>query len=175
MADKKESRGGRKTPPLSKRQRRGAIRRFSPTRSAILVSQGGVLVVPANHVSANRVGWKAYGLSCLPAEWTPPFFVVDNAVVKHGNERPELQENISECLGQLGLGRSDVFVRSSGTSETIEQRGRLVSETCSGPEVLNTIQRLSEKLSPADADSVHWIVQKCSAPSRTRHKGPCLK
>ena len=95
--------------------------------------------------------------------------MVDQAVVKHMNQHPELQPNISDCLSRLGLGRTTVFVRSSGTSETIEQRGRLVSEACSGTEVLNTMQRLSENLSPADVGNVHWIVQKHIRPARKGH------
>ena len=169
METKGANGGDHKTLSLPKRQRRAAVWQFSPISDILLVSEGGVVVVPTKRVSADRVGWKAYGLSCLPAQWVPPFFVVDHAAVEHRNEHPKLQPNISDCLGRLGLGRTTVFVRSSGTSETIEQRGRLVSEACSGAEVVNTIQRLSEKLSPADIGNVHWIVQKHIRPARKGH------
>jgi len=153
----------------SKRQRRAAVRRFAPNRPVVLVSEEGRLALQPSQVSADRIGWKAFGLSCLPTEWVPPFFVVDSAALKKGIGDLGLQAQISGCLTQMDLEHSIVFIRSSGTLETIEQRGRFVSETCSSEDVLSTIKRLSETLPTLNGENVHWIVQKHIRPARKGH------
>src|SRR5436190_8304374 len=96
----------------SNRKRRAALRRFSAARDVIIVADDGVVTVRPPRLSPERVGWKAFGLSCLPAEWVPPFFVVDSAVGKKGAAGGDAQERIYECLVQLGLERGVLFVRS---------------------------------------------------------------
>ncbi|HET6842596.1 MAG TPA: hypothetical protein VFK06_13070 [Candidatus Angelobacter sp.] len=120
-------------------------------------------------VTAERVGWKAFGLSCLPQAWIPAFFVIDNTFAKYITVRTDLQARISECLNSAGIVGVDVCVRSSGTSETIEQRGRLVSKTCSSTDILSTISSLSEQISQPDAANIHWIIQQHVRPARQGH------
>ncbi len=169
MAHKAGKSGRSETPNEPRRVRRAAVRRFSPVRGILLLSQGEIVSVPTDQMSPDLAGWKAYGLSCLPLEWVPPFFVIENKSIGSRAEYSALAAQISECMSRLGFGRAGVFVRSSGTSETIEQRGRLVSEACSGSEVLSTIQRLSENLSVADTGNVNWIVQEYIQPVRKGH------
>jgi hypothetical protein len=150
----------------AKRKRRAAIRPFSPVQPVLLITRDGCLTVSDSTISSNRVGWKAFGLSCLPPEWVPPFFVVDSAATELPDDL--LQKHISHCLVQSEFEGMEVKVRSSGPTETIEQRGRLFSETCASGDIVGTIRRLSAKLSSEDICGVHWIVQ---AFVRTIRKG----
>jgi predicted house-cleaning noncanonical NTP pyrophosphatase (MazG superfamily) len=167
--DEGEKRENHKDQVTSKRQRRAALRAFKPLREVIFLSGGQVTIASRTTLSSNLVGWKAYGLSCLPPEWVPEFFVLENVAVNHANSGEPLETAIAECLRSSGIGQSDVLVRSSGTSETIDQRGRLVSKACSSAEILQTIHELSSKISPEDAENVHWIIQKHIRPARKGH------
>jgi hypothetical protein len=99
----------------------------------------------------------------------PPFFVVDSALITGCTKHLDCRSWISDCLAKLDFESSDVIVRSSGTSETIEQRGRLVSEICSRQEILSTVQSLSEKLSTQGFGNVHWVIQQHVQPVRKGH------
>ena len=153
----------------SGRRKRAALRQFLPVRGITIVSQTGILALPPTEVTVERVGWKAFGQCCLPAEWVPPFFLVNSSIGDTERAPANAGAQISECLRALDLRGSLVHVRSSGTSETIEQRGRLISETCPATEVLPTIARLSEQLPPGERANVHWVVQKYVKPLRRGH------
>jgi predicted house-cleaning noncanonical NTP pyrophosphatase (MazG superfamily) len=169
MTAKRKNYAPEATPQPSTRRRRAAIRQFSPNRDLILVSEHGINALKENEVSADRVGWKAYGLTCLPPEWVPRFFVVDCAFAGSGHEAREFQARIRDCLAKLRLSHSTVIVRSSGVTETIEQRGRLISETCSPQNISATIGKLSRKLSGVGIGNVHWIVQENIESTRKGH------
>ena len=156
-------------PQQSTRRRRAAIHQFSPNRGLLLISERGISALKQNEVSPDRVGWKAHGLTCLPSEWVPRFFVVDGSSPATEQESAKLEARIRDCLAKLKLQDSPVIVRSSGTMETIEQRGRLMSETCSPKEISKTIVQLSEKLSDLGIGKVHWIVQEHIPSARKGH------
>ena len=151
----------------SRRKKRAALRAFSPSQPITLLGRIEIVALQAAEISAAVVGWKAFGLSCLPADWVPPFFVIEKGVV----DKPTngLEERITRCLTLLGLESAELIVRSSGTAETIEQRGRLFSATCSHTDVVSTIRELLTKLSSQDSEKVHWIVQRYEKPVRQGH------
>jgi predicted house-cleaning noncanonical NTP pyrophosphatase (MazG superfamily) len=144
----------------SKRRRRAAVRQFAPNRSILLASNEGITSLPANEISETTVGWKAFGLSCLPPQWVPRFFVVDSSSIKDDAGFREMQRRISDCVTKLDLLHAPVLVRSSGTAETIERRGQLFSEKCASKDILTTIQTLSEKLPHDYLGRIYWIVQQ---------------
>ncbi|HET7209242.1 MAG TPA: nucleoside triphosphate pyrophosphohydrolase [Terriglobales bacterium] len=169
MTAKRKSHGHEGSHERSARKRRAAIRTFSANRGLMLATQDGILLLKDNEVSAKLVGWKAFGLTCLPPEWVPPFFVVDSGFARNQDERPNLRSQIRECLGNLKLEESRIMVRSSGATETIEDRGRLVSEACKPEDASEIIEKLSKKLSDLGIRNVHWIVQRNISPARKGH------
>lgn len=148
------------------RKKRAARRSFSPLQPVLLVTKNGPATISPSDISTGRVGWKAFGISCLPSGWVPPFFVIESDAIRLSDNM--LGQYITDCLEHLGP-TADVIVRSSGTAETIEQRGRLDSKKCSRNAVLNTIQCLFGHLSPEDASCVHWLVEAYVEPISKGH------
>jgi hypothetical protein len=162
----------------------GAGHQLSPLCNACVITQTGIATIPASAVSSDNVGWKAYGLCLVPTQWVPPFFVLAADCFDDANSEPVIQESVMSCLNCIGIDAADqVIVRSSGTSETIRERGRLRSQRCSANNVLSTIRNLIPQL-PADIEGrVHWIVQEYSHPivkgllsneRRLREEKPCV-
>jgi predicted house-cleaning noncanonical NTP pyrophosphatase (MazG superfamily) len=133
------------------------------------VSEKGIGKIPAADISVDRVGWKAFGLSCIPSAWVPPFFVVESAVVESCAGDPDCSAALATSFAKSDVKSQCVLIRSSGASETIEQRGRLVSEICDHTEILGTIRSLSKKLPGEKNENVHWIVQEYIQPTRKGH------
>src|ERR1035441_1295266 len=78
--------------------------------------------------SSDLVGLKALGLVTLPKEWTPPFLVIPAPVMgqtKNGERALEavLRDDALEAL--LSRSPSRLIIRSSATTENIENRGWL--------------------------------------------------
>jgi predicted house-cleaning noncanonical NTP pyrophosphatase (MazG superfamily) len=144
---------------------------LEPLRSILVLTRdgNGPRTVLRQAISAEEVGWKACGLSSLPPEWVPPFFVVDSACTCAGSSEDNLQARIRQCVAELGIGDRPVIVRSSGTTETMRDRGRLVSAICSVDRITTTIDQLSTKLASEGAANVHWIVQRYLRPVRSGH------
>ena len=128
---------------------------FTPLRGVELVDDHGIVRLTADSVSVNRVGIKAWGLCCLPAEWTPPLVVIDAAL----GHRSEMLSTILRALQNIGIEpQSNVIVRSSGVRETLPQRGSLPSKVCKAAAVLEAIQSLQGEIG-AEGEVVHWVVQ----------------
>jgi predicted house-cleaning noncanonical NTP pyrophosphatase (MazG superfamily) len=137
---------------------------FLPNRSILVVSNNGLATLDADAITPTTVGWKAFGLSALPHEWVPSFFVV----CEDTNLNDQVVEkNISSALKKLNLSSGHVFVRSSAGSETIADRGRFDSDVCSESNVVGTIQKLA--IGIPDIGAVHWIVQEYISPERKGH------
>lgn len=61
------------------------------------------------------------------------------------------------------------MVRSSGTNETLDERGRLISEQCRANDVSQTLQRLAEGVSHDKHSNIHWVIQKYAQPRACGH------
>ena len=72
------------------------VRELRPNRSVLIVGRQGLSNIGPELVSAENVGWKAYGQAALPAKWVPAFFVIgdtaascdDHRTAGLGNRRP---------------------------------------------------------------------------------------
>jgi hypothetical protein len=144
--------------PLRIRQRRQGTRAFTPNRPLIVVKGDETHELPASAVSISSVGLKAYGLLCIPHQWVPPFYVISSDALTLKDER--LLDFINACNARVFPEADRLVVRSSGTSETMEQRGRLLTQNCSPSEVLSTVRQLATELKKAGIETVHWIVQR---------------
>ena len=148
----------------AKRVRRTSIRELIPINQVLLISLDGLVQLPAEKVDIQSVGAKAHGLACLPQQWVSPFFVVNGGVI---NDQ-RLGEWITAAVGKSGL-NNDVMVRSSGTAETMEHRGRLLSDVCDIADVVQKIRVLSSELQEDNPANIHWLVQKHIDPRRKGH------
>lgn len=116
---------------------------------------GSVAELEPSRVSVEAVGQKAFGLACLPAAWTKPFFVVSGL-------SPPTQAALSEAAAKSGT-RSDakLLVRSSGTEESLENRGTLESAQCIATELNTQIAALAALVADKHVGHpVHWVVQE---------------
>lgn len=140
-----------------------------PRRAIVAISSGGLNEIKAENISTSNVGYKAWGLSCLPVEWVPPFFVVTASAssLKGFASNTTLDAEVTKAHARIGIrSTATVIVRSSGTLETITHRGRLMSARCYADQVTRTIRKLSKRLPKQSAGKVHWIVQEYAAPER---------
>ena len=148
----------------AKRTRRTSVRDLVPINEVLLIANDGLLRLTSNRMDLPVVGAKAYGLSCLPQGWVLPHFVVQGGAI--GDSR--LQDWVDLAIRDSGL-KGRVIVRSSGTSETMEHRGRLASEVCSPSEIVQTIRALSAQLQDDNPADVHWLIQEHVYPARKGH------
>jgi predicted house-cleaning noncanonical NTP pyrophosphatase (MazG superfamily) len=168
--NKKEIREEQGVPPETKQRRsRSSRRKFEPNRSVLVVTTNGPKTLPREEVSRESVGCKAFGLSSMPAEWVPRFFAVESSCVTAVTPDSILQEWVQECLSQLNLTQSELFVRSSGAAETMRNRGRLVSEVCAPAQIAETLRRLSRAVQDQGMGPVHWVIQEYLPGVRKGH------
>jgi predicted house-cleaning noncanonical NTP pyrophosphatase (MazG superfamily) len=139
----------------AKRVRRTSLRNLVPINGVVLISGDALLRLAKDKVDVQVVGAKAYGLSCLPQAWVPPYFVVSGSAI----DDARLENWVHRAIHDSGL-KGDVIVRSSGTSETMEHRGRLVSDICKIAGIVDTIRKLSKQLRDDKSVEVHWLVQE---------------
>lgn len=132
-----------------------------PSKPVLVITQTGCTVIPPSKLTGEAVGWKAFGLACLPREWTLPFFVIEASCLGDLRDEEQLAEWIRQAIDTEQI-RADrqVMVRSSGTAETMSHRGRLHSRVCNIFEIVSTIRALPAERREGD---VHWIVQEAIA------------
>lgn len=127
-----------------------------PVRRAALLVEGDAwrLIDPAD-ASVSILGVKAIGLLRVPSEWVPPFFVIS------GN-MPATETALLAAANSCGITEADVYVRSNGTKEGLDERGALDSVKCAIEEVPAVILRMQESQVYRDQrgrQDIHFIVQ----------------
>lgn len=152
------------------RPKRTAHSQFLPRRAVLLIADAGLMEIPADQVSSNQVGRKALGLSVLPIEWTPPFFVVSAQCFDRQIPLDTVNGWILVSQTRLAfvLGAS-LMIRSSGTTETMRDRGSLISALCTSRDVAASVAQLRAKTPDSSHAQVHWIVQQYVKPQRKGH------
>ncbi|CBE67513.1 MAG: nucleoside triphosphate pyrophosphohydrolase [Candidatus Methylomirabilis oxygeniifera] len=152
------------------RRQRTAHFQFLPRRDVLLIADAGPMEIPAGQVSSNQVGRKALGLSVLPIEWTPPFFVVSAQCFNRQIPLDTVNDWIWVSHARLAFMLSaPLMIRSSGTTETMRDRGSLISELCTSRDVAALVGQLRAKTPDSSRAQVHWIVQQYVKPQRKGH------
>ena len=165
----KQRRGTQATKGLPRRKR-AARSRSLPRRPVLLITDAGPIEIPSDQVSSNQVGWKALGLSALPIEWVPAFFVVSAVCLERQIPLGTLNNWISECQSRFALEPGGpLMIRSSGTTETMSNRGSLVSKLCVSENVAEEIEHLQGIIPESSGQRVHWIVQYAVNAERKGH------
>src|SRR5260370_25245852 len=140
---------------------------LKPNRPILKIGQHGLVSLESQSISAEIVGWKAFGLASLPPEWTPNFFVIGADALACNDTN--LRMWVRDALAKVAISPGSVKVRSSGTAETMRNRGRLRSDTCSPDQIINTIRRLASAITDSSVGKVHWIVQNYVRPIKSGH------
>jgi predicted house-cleaning noncanonical NTP pyrophosphatase (MazG superfamily) len=134
---------------------------LSPIQDVTLISADGVSIIPASEVSPSAVGWKAHGLASLPKEWITPFVVVSSSWGQGKFADNELVEFLNKFFAEYCVVPSPrVIVRSSGVSETIQDRGQLDSIPCELSRVPSTLRTLFAQFPNELSGTVHWVIQE---------------
>ena len=139
-------------------------------REILLLDALGPQLFPLESASAERMGLKAAGLVKLPREWVPDFFVVSSVCFETSVSPVVFAEWCASAIESCGFGDAPLIVRSSGVTETLDDRGRFVSETCDSTALAATLQRsaLSVANRPGNV-TLHWIVQEHVPTERKGH------
>lgn len=140
---------------------------LKPNRAVLKIGRKGLSSLGPESVTPERIGWKAYGLAALPQVWVPPFFVIDATATECIDSK--LQTWVQDALGRATVSSGRVMVRSSGTAETMRNRGQLASHICQQGQIVDNIRRLSSGLSDELIGTVHWIVQTYFLPVLKGH------
>ncbi|OWT56198.1 nucleoside triphosphate pyrophosphohydrolase [Candidimonas nitroreducens] len=123
------------------------------------------------------MGQKAYGLSCIPSIWTLPFIVASSKLYEdysRATPRKKAQcikwwaARMAGALNGIGIsGGTTVWVRSSGVTETIAQRGRFHSEQTTVTDLARALEICLQQIALSlglSSEQVCLIVQRAVVP-----------
>lgn len=146
--------------------------KLSPAEKILLVSPDVSSWLTPEAITPDTVGYKAYGLACLPPLWVPRFLVVsshlhEKFLLTQASSRPDLIKDwsarIKSAAATIGIqGQNRILVRSSAVTETVEQRGRFYSNPGTIDAIEKALQTCLEKLENDDdltKSKVNLIVQ----------------
>jgi len=155
---------------FQRQAKKDRARSLHPLRSVTVITQAGPVDFSIEEITAESIGYKAYGLTSLPSGWVPSFFVLSASCFEGECTDQNINAWAMECLDHIGISAGrEVKVRSSGTSETMRNRGRLKSRHCLPDQLLTTIRDLMSASPQIPGGKVHWIVQEYINPKERGH------
>jgi predicted house-cleaning noncanonical NTP pyrophosphatase (MazG superfamily) len=152
-----------------KRREKLPERIFAPLNPVTYIGAHGAGTLARESILPENIGWKAYGLSSVPPEWVPSFLVISADCFTDAEAEQKATETLGRGLDQANVKSPLVKLRSSGTAETIQYRGRLISCTCTPDKIIETIKSLTATLQRETHGKIHWIVQEYIEPIRQGH------
>ena len=134
-----------------------------------IVEKDAIKQIKTSEITDSEVGLKALGLCRMPAMWTLPFFVISsdfyndiNKAVDKRKEAEKYRENINTVINKMGMSGKKI-IRSSGTKEGMEERGKYDSEIASEmDDIISKLIELVNKLSEyneLDSNGMPFIIQ----------------
>lgn len=145
-----------------------AKEQFYPNRSIQQLSPNGLQTLSSIEITHSSVGYKAYGLACIPESWVPPFCVISHSLAIIINNKEN--NSVATYLSQIPWLQNDtlLMLRSSATDETMEERGSLVSEQITPDTLLQVLSNcVSDTL--VHGKTIHWILQLRIQPKNKGH------
>lgn len=138
---------------------------FKPIHNIIYVTNKSIDTLYPDDITIDFVGEKAFGLSCIPENWTLPFIVISDTFIKEGEVLSEAwTKNIYNALDLLNISDdNDIIVRSSSTTEGLNDRGELYSFPGKVNNLNNLLSKCFQKISSDDSIKNHklpLIIQK---------------
>ncbi len=138
---------------------------------AFELTEIGSLTAPKSYYEfsevASKFGTKAAGLMYLPSAWTPPYFAICKNVHAHWREHGELPISIEAKIFswlERNSGSAEIIVRSSGTKENIDDRGKYKSikpKDCTLKGVLRAMNAVYECARTVDELEEMGLVLQC--------------
>lgn len=141
------------------------------------ISANGITDLSPESITIDKVGKKAFGLSCLPKDWTLPFIIISDELVSQwlesesANKKKIIRHWISMILSaanSISIDINDkIIVRSSGEKEGIDERGKYYSKKGILNELKSPLEFCLKKLTAdhdLEGDKIPLIIQKCVAP-----------
>ncbi|WP_428738241.1 hypothetical protein [Sulfurimonas sp.] len=127
------------------------------------MTKSNIKILSKEDISIDLVGEKAYGLSCIPKNWTLPFIVLSKEFVSSKTLTKFDIENIIIALEKVHFAGNDIIIRSSGCVEGLEERGQLYSSDGKLEYISNVFLSLLElfyKDKKLDTNNIPLIIQK---------------
>ncbi|MFM0072625.1 nucleoside triphosphate pyrophosphohydrolase [Paraburkholderia sediminicola] len=150
----------------------------SPKNPLNIVTTDGLRLLEPDDITHSEVGWKAFGLSTLPAEWVPPYFVISGNCLTGAHDQAtedSIVLAIRTALSTVDLAEhASVFIRSSGVAETLDARGQLDSLECPARDTWLRAKELMGRLTETakakgDSGAIHLVVQKSVVVAEKGH------
>jgi len=106
--------------------------RLTPRNQINLVKLSSVERLEPSNISIGLVGEKGFGLACLPASWTLPFFVISSEFIETVRNTDNLETTIGSfvCVCQEAAAmlnfddEENILIRSSAINESLSERGK---------------------------------------------------
>jgi len=137
---------------------------ITPIKSINLLSPQGNTLLPHTEITVGLIGQKAYGLSCIPQEWVPPFCVISHSLAQLVAENKESIDLTSLLQGipwvRSSAPTSGFILRSSAVDETMDERGSLISEDVESLKDLRNTVSVCVAATKTHNKTIHWILQK---------------
>lgn len=135
---------------------------FIPIESVFLILPGRVKLLKPPDITPHDIGQKAYGLTCIPRPWVPPFCVISHALadqIEKGQSSCDLAALLKQVPWLAEANNSvELMLRSSAADETIEERGSLLSEQVTFENLSRTISACVSTTRELNK-TIHWILQ----------------
>lgn len=134
---------------------------FTPQDSVKILTKDGVNIIHDGEITSEKIGLKAYGLSCIPKNWGSTFFIIP------ANELEIIIDSPQTLLSLLEDYNDSIYIRSSATNEDLDSRGSKESFLTEKINFLSTLKKACE-YSKKSSDTIHWIIQNAV---NAKHKG----
>lgn len=133
-----------------------------------VINQSRVVEYQTNDINKELAGQKAMGLLEIPESWRLPFFVISKDVVERYMQIDEknqeifcksIANNIKECTNDFGGLKDEVIIRSSGTEEGMDERGKYESTECKFDEIDICLSKMLGELKKQGEKPIAYVVQ----------------
>jgi len=115
---------------------------LTPINNIYFINLEGLKVLSSSEITVDLVGEKAYGLSCIPFNWTLPYLVISSDFLKSDiSQFEEWQTIIKNVINNIFDNDENIIIRSSSLHEGLLERGQLFSINDS----LNNLETLLKK------------------------------
>ncbi|HPH05802.1 MAG TPA: nucleoside triphosphate pyrophosphohydrolase [Methylotenera sp.] len=132
---------------------------ITPINPVHLLTSEKLIKLPIGSIFVDQIGQKAFGLSCIPHEWTPSFCVISHSAAIEISSKPEILQHLKQLDWFKSLQPTDhVMIRSSAINETIGERGQLISEQTTVNDLQKTLTKCLRETEDSDS-TIHWILQ----------------
>ncbi|MBL1271577.1 MAG: hypothetical protein COB25_003920, partial [Oceanospirillales bacterium] len=156
---------------------------LTPNAEIVVLKSSGRHIIKPGNTLPSVIGEKAYGLACLPQNWTPNWFLIssdffkDYATTKtEENKNKMLEYWSSRCLNEIDSSElsknKEIIIRFSGTNETLKDRGKFYSKTGKLDNFKETLKLcLDENLKDPDSEGqdINFVVQSYVRPREKGH------